>query len=193
MNSEQQNRSHDTRLKAAFLGWQCRIREYAIRKARGRPSAGMRPNLIIAEQTTLGAITTVLNKREPADVITEFQYIVKKTHDPRLRFEAALTKLQVSYYQKPTTFSDCLTASFSPSSSVAQALLDTSDCRLVYFQSSQRYEMNVMIKQLDVDHEDFLATFWHNAMFNPHLSLEHKVLQFIPDWSTATADPTPFS
>ena len=164
-----------------------------MRKGEGRPSAGMRPNLIIDEETTLGAITTVLIKSAPAETTTEFQYIVKKTHDPRLRFEAAIKKLQTSYFQKPASFSDGLTASFSKGSSVASALLTAKSCRLVFSQASQRYDIPVEVIELDPDDEIFLATFWHNAMFNPNLSFEHQVLYFEPDWQAATADPTPFA
>ena len=188
MSKEQHNR-----LREAFLGWQCRIREYAMRKQEGRPSAGMRPSLIIDDESPLGEITTVMVKLVPAEITTEFQYIVKKTHDPRLRFEAAIKKLQVSYFQKPVSFSDGLTASFSPDSSVASALLGAEKCRLVFSQSSQRYEIPVEVIELDASDEIFLATFWHNAMFNPNLSLQHKVLYFEPDWAAAIADPTPFT
>ena len=186
-------KEHHHRLREAFLGWQCRIREYAMRKGEGRPSEGMRPDLIIDGQKALGAITTVLTKLEPAETTIEFQYIVKKTHDPRLRFEAAIKKLQVNYFQKPASFSDGLAASFSPDSSVANALLSAQDCRLVFSQSSQRYEIPVEVIALDPADEIFQATFWHNAMFNPNLSLQHKVLYFEPDWTTASADPTPFA
>ena len=187
------NKAHHHRLREAFIGWQCRIREYAMRKGDGIPSMGMRPNLIIDDQTSLGEITTVLIKSEPAESTTEFQYIVKRTHDPRLRFEAAIKKLQTTYFQKPASFSDGLTASFSKNSTVASTLLTAKSCRLVFSQANQRYDIPVEVIRLDAADEIFLATFWHNAMFNPNLSFEHQVLYFEPDWHAATADPTPFA
>ena len=187
------NKEHHHRLREAFIGWQCRIREYAVRKGEGRPSPGMRPTLIIDDQDTNAAITTVLIKAEPAEATTEFQYIVKKTHDPRLRFEAAIKKLQVSYFQQPKSFCDGLATSFSPNSSLVKALMGAKNCKLVFLQSSQRYEIPVEVILLDPTDKLFLATFWHNAMFNPNLSLEHKIFYFEPDWTSAVADPTPFA
>ena len=139
-----------------------------------------------------GAITTVLNKKAPADSITEFQYIVKKNNDPRLRFEAALGKLQVNYFKNPLSFSDKLTATFSPGSEVALALLAAKNTRLSFDQSNQKFSVRVDVNELKQEDEFYLATFWHNAMFNPRLNFEYKVLEFVPDWSDATSDPTPF-
>lgn len=174
------------------MGWQCRVRQHAVRKARGRPSAGMRPSIRLAARTLPSAITTVLNKSEPGDSTVEFKHIVKKTHDPRLRAEAGLQKLQVNYFHPPRSFSDCLTATFSPGSTVAEVLLEAPACRLIFAQSNQRFEMQVSVKALAEDDAFFQATFWHNAMFNPNLSLDHTVLMFTPDWERASADPTPF-
>ena len=132
---------HQQRLSEAFLGWQCRIRQYAIRRRQGKPSQGMRPLLSLDGTLVPSAITTVLNKKSPGDSITEFQYIVKKNNDPRLRFEAGLGKLQVNYFQQPQTFSDHLTATFSPGSEVAYAILNAGKCRLLFEQSNQLFDI----------------------------------------------------
>ena len=183
---------HQHRLAEAFLGWQCRIRQHAIRRQQGRPSQGMRPVMSLDGTIVPGAITTVLNKKEPADSITEFQYVVKKNNDPRLRFEAALGKLQVNYFKNPRSFSDKLTATFSPGSEVASALLGANNCRLSFDQSNQRFSARVTVRELAQEEPLYLATFWHNAMFNPRLNFEYKVLEFAPDWTDASSDPTPF-
>ena len=36
-------------IRNAFLGWQCRLRQRAMRNSEGRPGSGMRPNLILGE------------------------------------------------------------------------------------------------------------------------------------------------
>jgi hypothetical protein len=36
-------------LRDHFLGWQCRIRQYAVRHGGGRPSSGMRPSVSLWE------------------------------------------------------------------------------------------------------------------------------------------------
>ena len=101
----------------------------------------MRPLLSLDGTLVPSAITTVLNKKSPGDSITEFQYIVKKNNDPRLRFEAGLGKLQVNYFQQPQTFSDHLTATFSPGSEVAYAILNAGKCRLLFEQSNQLFDI----------------------------------------------------
>ena len=182
---------HVKRLSEAFLGWQCRIRQYAIRKANGRPSTGMRPRVVLEEAIELAPVTTVLNKADPRESIIEFRHIVKRNNDPRLRFEAAIKKLQVNYFQRPLTFSDHVTATFSPQSNLAEQLLEASTCVLTYSQSNQEFQMPVTAKKLDKDDAFYEATFWHNSMFNPGLGFDHTILQFVPDWRRATANPTP--
>jgi hypothetical protein len=45
------------------------------------------------------------------------------------------------------------------------------------------------VRSLTENDPAFQATFWHNAMFNPHLPAGVKILAFQPDWSRAEADP----
>ena len=51
-------------LRQAFLGWQCRLRQLAVRENEARPSPGMRPALEVASQNA-GAITVVLTPIDP--------------------------------------------------------------------------------------------------------------------------------
>ena len=32
-----------------FIGWQCRVRQYVMRNGEGRPSPGMRPDVILED------------------------------------------------------------------------------------------------------------------------------------------------
>ncbi len=52
---------HDAaRIRDHFLGWQCRIREHAMRHHGGRPSPGMRPRVARPDGTEIAAAVTVL-------------------------------------------------------------------------------------------------------------------------------------
>ena len=82
----------DDRLRLAFLGWQCRLRQLSVREQDGRPSAGMHPDLVFAGQHA-GKITVVITPNLPEASTDEFRHIVKCTHDPRERYEAALRLL----------------------------------------------------------------------------------------------------
>ncbi len=75
-------------LRDRFLGWQCRLRQMAVRQAGGRPTSGMRPEVRLAEADTpltdtppgaapLGAITTLIVRREPREASAQFRHMVR--------------------------------------------------------------------------------------------------------------------
>ena len=118
-------------LRDHFLGWQCRLRQLAMREAEGRPTSGMRPEVTVAgDAQPLGAITVLIHKREPADSIAEFRHMVQRTHDPAERRKAALRTLQAAYFQNAPEFSDVLTALFGPGSEAAGRLTAAGRCTL---------------------------------------------------------------
>jgi hypothetical protein len=177
-------------LRDHFLGWQCRLRQLAVREAGGRPSSGMRPELrLTAEGPPLGAITTLILRREPAEATAQFRHMVRKTQDPAERYDAALKMLAAAYYQRPREFSDQLTALFGPDSVIAEQLLATGHCLLAFEQYSQRYTLPCSLRALAEDDPAFQASYWHNALFNPALPGRVQVLGFQPDWTLAEADP----
>ncbi len=173
-----------------FLGWQCRLRQLAVREAGGRPTSGMRPELHLGEDgPSLGAITTLILRREPAEATAQFRHMVRKTQDPAERHDAALKMLAAAYYQRPQEFSDQLTALFGPGSETAEKLLAAGGCRLAFEQYSQRYTLPCSLRELAEDEPAYQATYWHNALFNPTLPGGLRVLGFQPDWALAEADP----
>lgn len=177
-------------LRGHFLGWQCRVRQYAVRQGGGRPTAGMRPRVLVSEpEADLGPVTVVINKLEPHAVTSQFRHLARKTHDPVERYNGAIKLLSAAYYQRPEEFSDELTALFGPVSQVASRLLSERTCRLLFAQYSQSYDLPCALRRLPEDHPAFQATFWHNSLFNPNLPGGVQVLAFRPDWSRATADP----
>ena len=96
-------------LRDHFVGWQCRIRQIAMREFGGRPSEGMRPLVSLPGQgEPLGQITVVLVKREPEETTTQMQHIVRRTQDPLQRLEDGMKVLQAGYYQQARGFSDNL-------------------------------------------------------------------------------------
>lgn len=177
-------------LRRAFLGWQCRIRQIAVREHGGRPTPGMRPMLQVAAQR-VGPITVVLNKADRGESTTQFRFMVKKTHDPADRYDAALRHLSEAYYQRPDSFSDRLTASFPPEAVLPRQLAERDDCVLIFAQFNQTWRLPCAAGLLDPEAALYQATWWHNALFNPHLPGAVQILAFTPDWSRAEADPPP--
>ena len=177
-------------LRDHFLGWQCRLRQLAVRETEGRPTLGMRPTLSCAGQDENGGrITVLIVPRAPEETTAEFRHLVRRTHDPAERYKDALKFLAAAYYQYPQDFSDEITALFGPGSALAERLLSDGRCRLGFEQYSQRYALSCLVRALPESAPAFQAAYWHNSLFNPEIPAGIQVLAFQPDWATAEADP----
>ncbi len=177
-------------LRDHFLGWQCRIRQIAVRELGGRPSDGMRPMITPAgHEEAEGPFTVLLNRREPHETIMQLKHIVRRTVDPLLRLEDGVKLLQGTFYQKAREFTDVMTALFAPDSRFAAQLVHLGKARLDFQQFRQSYRIPCEVRLLAEKDAAWQATFWHNSLFNPNLPGGVKILAFLPDWSHALADP----
>ena len=186
------NAQADT-LRDYFLGWQCRLRQQAVRKNDGRPSEGMRADLFVkVSDKNLGPINTGLALAESVgaeQMTSEFRHICKKTHDPNLRHQAAVKLLGSAYYQHPKTFMDSLMASFAVDSELASLLLKQRECRLEFSQYQQSFQLHCVVEKLQDTSPAYQAVYWHNKMFNPVLPASVSILKFQPDWASCSAEP----
>lgn len=175
-----------------FLGWQCRIRQLAMREDEGRPSTGMRPQILTSSGDKIApAATLILLPIEHKESTAFFRFQIRQTHDPRQAMQKGLAFLQESYYQKPERFSERMLGVFSPDSPTAQRLLEEGECLLAFSQFSQSYRLACAVAEVARDDDDRNAVLWHNRLFNPALTDEMLVLGFAPDWSRSLADPPP--
>lgn len=173
-----------------FLGWQCRIRQHAVRKNGGRPSTGMCPSVELGDEGSARVeIVVLINQKDPADTTAKFRHMVRKTHDPKERLEGAVKELSAAYFQYPEEFLDVMTALFAPTSGVAARLVETGRCVLHFDQYSQKYIIPCHVDLLAESDPAWQATFWHNSLFNPNIPGGAQVLSFTPDWAEAQADP----
>jgi hypothetical protein len=179
-------------LRDHFLGWQCRIRQIAMRQDGGRPSPGMRPRVLAADGRELvSALAVLIIPREPEESTTLFRFTVQKTNDAREIYERGLTYLQADYFQQPKTFSDTLTAVLAEGSTVAAALIRDAACVLEFDQFRQFYRLPCAVARLEPGDPVRETSIWHNRLFNPSLPDSAEVLAFQPDWANATARPGP--
>ena len=179
-------------LRDHFLGWQCRIRQIAMRQEGGRPSPGMRPQVWGSDGWLLSpGLTVLLVPKEPAESTAFFRFQVQKTPDPRLVYEQGLAFLQADYFQQPKTFSDRLTALLAGESPLAAALIADPVCVLEFEQFRQSYRLPCSVAELAPDDPAREATIWHNRLFNPSAPESVRVLAFQPDWTRAEAKPGP--
>jgi len=173
-------------LRQQFLGWQCRIRQIAVREGGGRPSAAMRPRVttVDGDEIAPGVIVLIVES-DPRESTTLFRHQFLKTHDPNERYGKILEILQASHFQQPAEFSDVMTALFGPGSATAARLLSHGRCLLEFEEYAQGYRIPCSVAALAEAHPAFQSTYWHNRMFNPHLPAGIQILSFTPDWTHA--------
>jgi len=165
--------SEAKKLRDYFLGWQCRLRQHAVRKEEGRPSQGMRATLVLKNKA-YGPVNTGLIKKDAEEITSEFMHIVKKTHDPNLRQQSAIKLLSSVYYQYPKEFDDCVTATFATDSKLAKSILKAGTCRLQFEQYNQKFDLPCNVAKIPNTDTAYQSTFWHNRMFN---SIKGKVIR----------------
>lgn len=177
-------------LRLHFLGWQCRLRQLSVREDEGRPGPGMRPSLHRDRESPAATrLNTLLVPLEPETITAELRHQVRRTHDPKLRREAALKYLSAHHYQYPADFSDALTALFGPGPGAVDQILEPRRVWLHFDQFNQRYWLPCEARELPETDPDYQLTFWHNLLFNPGIPGVPRVIAFQPDWAEAQADP----
>ena len=178
--------------REAFLKWQCRVRQIAMREAMGRPDEAVMPAVTLpGDSAPLGHVITVMSKAPAFSMTPELRHLAKSTHDPAQRREKAVRLFSAAYYQRPGEFSDLLTATFPASSKGAAAIRSAGRCMLTFDAYSQHWQLDCEVGVLAPRHPLHDATWWHNQLFNPSLSADTVILAFDPDWHTARAEPDP--
>ena len=176
-----------------FIGWQCRIRQYAMRNDEGRPTSGMRPDVLLEDgKEVASAVTLLLVPDLLQDSILQFRFMALKTQDPQERYKKAVQLLSASFYQNVENFSGLMTGLFSRSSETVKMLVKNRKCVLKFDYQQQSYRIPASVKDFPKEEQAYEFTYWHNFLFNPHLSPDVTVLGFEPDWSDSSADPTSF-
>ena len=177
-------------LKNHFLGWQCRVREYAFRNAEGRPSPAMCPNVLNQKDKELAtSVILLLIPKKPLESIQQFLYIAKKTNDPNERYKKVVQLLSSTFFQNIDNFKGDLTGLFPKNSLTASSIKKQEKCYLDFFYQNQSFKLSCRVKELKKEDMEYQFTFWHNFLFNPNLLPESRVLTFRPDWSNSIANP----
>ena len=177
-------------LRDAFLGWQCRIRQIAMREYGGQPMQGMRPRVSTRSGENLtSSLIILLLPIEPQESTAFFKYQVQKTNEAQRTREAGIGYLGAEFYQLPELFSDALAAIFQPDSSLAERIAKASDVLLDFEQYSQTFRMFCSVRHLTKRDPAREAALWQARLFNRDIGNDATVLSFRPDWVSAHADP----
>jgi len=173
-----------------FLGWQCRVREQIMRRENGRPTKGIRPKVLLGDpEKEIAEIILLLFPREPKESTMQFHYMIKRTHDPQIRFSKAVQWLSSSFYQHPEEFGGVLTALFAKDSNLFEKIKIRKECVLVFDYQQQRFKFACVVNEVSRDTPEYQFTFWHNKLFNSLLPTNARVLVFHPDWKNLEASP----
>ena len=114
-----------------FIGWQCRVRELALRSENGRPNGGMRPRIKLENGTVVfSAATLLLFPNLPQQTTKQFRFMALKTQDPQERYTKALQLLSAKFYQNVEEFSGVMSGIFSQSSKGVKTLENHQRCVL---------------------------------------------------------------
>lgn len=180
----------DAPIRKAFLKWQCRVRQNAMRDRDGRPDDGITPALYLPDHDEpLGHIITILNKSPGYSVTAELNHMLAKTNDPAQRRDQAIRYFSATYYQKAAEFSDILTATFPPGSPGAATIREAGRVSLVFDAFAQRFDLSCRVWRLAANNPLHQSTMAHNMLFNPGLPPDTEVLGFEPDWAASTSSP----
>jgi hypothetical protein len=174
-------------LRDEFVRWQCQLWKQAMRHAGGRPSEGMCPQVLGPEEQPIAdSIKVLLGRSDAAAMAKLFEFQVRRTEDPLERYEKAVTALSAEYYQNPRSFNGVMTGLFSEDAGLLKELLEGAACVLVFNEHTHGYKVPCQVTRLAPHDPLFQLTYWHNAMFNPHLPPDVAVAAFVPEWSHAS-------
>ena len=175
-----------------FIGWQCRVREFALRSEEGRPNGGMRPKIALKNgEVVFPAATLLIIPDHPDQTIRQFRFMALKTQDPKERYTKAMQMLAARFYQKSEDFSGAMAGIFSRFSEEVKALEKDQSCIIEFDYQQQTFKIPCHVSASPKNEPVHEFTYWHNYLFNPNLSPEVTVLHFKPDWSETVSTPTP--
>jgi len=173
-----------------FVGWQCRLREYALRNNNGRPTQGICPRVLSENLDELNSsVILLLIPKNPIESIFEFRFLAKKTNDPNERYKKAIQLLSSTFFQHIEDFDGVMTGLFPKDSLTATKILKGGKIFLDFDYQKQSFKIYCNVDELKNEEVGYQFTYWHNFLFNPKMSPESRVLIFRPDWSNSFANP----
>ena len=76
--------------RLAFIRWQCRARQIAVRNRGGKPDDSIMPQLLFGDlKRPSHGIITIMCRSPEFSVLPELAQLAKSTHDPAIRRENA--------------------------------------------------------------------------------------------------------
>ena len=107
-----------------FVTWQCSLRQRNFRMFSGKPSEGTTAKIInIKTNKEVCDVRSVLIEKNCLNTAKMFEFMIKQTHEPEIRFDKAVKFLSSDYYNTPSNFDGSFTATFAYKSTIAKKIL----------------------------------------------------------------------
>ena len=162
-----------------FVVWQCSIRQRNFRMFSGKPSEGTLANLSeIKSNKDLCSIRSVLLEKNCTDTAKMFEFMIKQTNEPEIRFDKIVKLLSSEYYNNPKNFEGSFTATFDKNSEIFKKLVKLKKSNVQFFERNSGFLFPVTISKLKKNDSKWQYTFWHNFFFNPTLNENIEILYF---------------
>ena len=125
-----------------FIGWQCRVRELALRSEEGRPNGGIRPQISLKNGEVVFPAATLLIIPDPPDqYIGQFRFMALKTQDPKETYTKAMQLLAAKFYQNAEDFSGEMSGIFPQSSDEVDELEKHQYCVMKFDYQQQAFKI----------------------------------------------------
>ena len=164
-----------------FVVWQCSIRQRNFRMFSGKPSEGITATLSdIRLNKELFNIRSVLIEKNCLNTAKMFEFMIKQTNEPELRFDKIVKFLSSEYYNTPTNFDGSFTATFDKKSEIYKKILKNKKLIAQFFERETGFYFPVKVSKLKKNDAKWKYTFWHNFFFNPYLNEDIEIIHFAP-------------
>ena len=164
-----------------FVIWQCSLRQRNFRMFSGKPSEGTIAKILdIKTNKEICDIRSVLIEKDCLNTAKMFEFMIKQTHEPEIRFDKAVKFLSSEYYNTPENFEGSFTATFDKYSETLKKLIKLKKSNIQFFEKETGFHFPVNIRKLKKTDPKWQYTFWHNFFFNPTLNENIEVLFFSP-------------
>ena len=164
-----------------FVIWQCSLRQRNFRMFGGKPSEGTIAILFSSKTNKeLCEIRTVLMEKNSKNTAKMFEFMIKQTHEPQLRYDKIVKFLSSEYYNTPDKFDGSFTATFDNESEIYKKILSKKKLIAQFFERETGFYFKVNVLKLKKADAKWKYTFYHNFFFNQILNENIKILHFSP-------------
>ena len=149
-----------------FVIWQCSLRQRNFRMFNGKPSDGTIANISdVKSKKEICNIRSILIEKNCINTAQMFEFMIKQTHEPEIRFDKIVKFLSSEYYNSPNDFDGSFTATFENQSKILKKLVKKKKLIVQFFERETGFYFEVNINKLKKTDSRWKYTFWHNFFF----------------------------